>query len=328
MSANDEILKREIIEKVGPEIGPFKARIFPEGSNFDQILFENGGLTFSHENLIYGSNDCVYVKKDNGGNEVPVMAIEASNCLRTGSSGNAQYQRFHHAYGAVKNGIIGVMYYPKGKHKPQPDLYGFTYKTSQQLNTSYLVIHDLKIIKNILLLLEKNPDEAQLYIEKIQSENFEIFKQNFEKLYKNKWEIFCDKRSRIIHGDKIIFYNMTNLENLTDSSLRAGHICVGEMLLTKAYFPEKDMIFLWPRMTNDDLKKVKNKKGDKEINILLNTKKLVLKTIDDLIDVPSELKEDFLFLRDKTLLGSNLKLKNKSTKRLHALIKSGDIKIS
>lgn len=327
MSANDEILKREIIEKVGPEIGPFKARIFPEGSNFDQILFENGGLTFSYENLIYGSNDCVYVKKDNEGNEVPVMAIEASNCLDTGSSGNAQYQRFHHAYGAVKNGIIGVMYYKSGKHKPQPDLYGFTYKISQQLNTPYLVVHDLKIVKNILLLLEKNPDEAQLYIEKIQSENFEIFKQNFEKLYKNKWEIFCDKRSRIVLGDRIIYYNMTNLDNLTKGSVRAGHICVGEMLLTKAYFPEKSMIYLWPRMTGNDLKKVKNKKRDKELNILFNTEELDIKTIDDLIDVPSELKEDFLFLRDKTLLGSNLTLKNKSTKRLHALIKSGDIKI-
>ncbi len=46
--SSDEIIKREIIDVVGPRVGPYYARVFSEGSNDDQRLFIDGGLTFSH----------------------------------------------------------------------------------------------------------------------------------------------------------------------------------------------------------------------------------------------------------------------------------------
>ena len=127
--SSDEIVKREIIDNVGASVGPYYARVFHEGSNDDQRLFSDGGLTFSYENQDYGSCDCVYVEKKNG-KEVAILAIEGTDCLGRGSSGNAQYQRFHHALGAVKNGITGIYYLRHGKHKVQEDLYGMAYNIS------------------------------------------------------------------------------------------------------------------------------------------------------------------------------------------------------
>ena len=121
--SSDEIVKREIIDHVGTSVGPFYARVFNEGSNDDQKLFSKGGLTFSFENQDYGSCDCAYITKDKDNNESAILAIEGTDCLGRGSSGSAQYQRFHHALGAVKNKIVGIYYLREGEHKVQADLY-------------------------------------------------------------------------------------------------------------------------------------------------------------------------------------------------------------
>ena len=47
--SSDEIIKREIIDTIGYKTGNLRLRIFPESSNDDQKLFENGGLTFSRK---------------------------------------------------------------------------------------------------------------------------------------------------------------------------------------------------------------------------------------------------------------------------------------
>ena len=82
-SLNDEIIKREIVDFIGTKINSFSVRVFPEGSNDDQKKYEDGGLTFSHAQQDYGSCDCAYVKRD-GNKEIPIIAIEGTDCLSRG----------------------------------------------------------------------------------------------------------------------------------------------------------------------------------------------------------------------------------------------------
>ena len=136
--SSDEIIKREILDTLGHETNGIKLRIFPQSSNEDQKPFSEGGLTFGFEGVSYGSCDAAwYVDEQwvdglNGKeiNKKPVIALEGTDALSRNSAGNALYQRFHHALGGVKNGIVGVYYLKKGNQKIQPDLYGMAYFAS------------------------------------------------------------------------------------------------------------------------------------------------------------------------------------------------------
>ena len=117
--SSDQIVKNQIIEELGYEHERIKLRIFPEGSNDDQIPFADGGLTFGNKDTLYGSCDAAwyidgvsYFDEISGRtiNQKPVIALEGTDALQRGSSGNAQYQRFHHALGAVREGLIGIYY--------------------------------------------------------------------------------------------------------------------------------------------------------------------------------------------------------------------------
>ena len=66
--SSDEIVKREIIETLGPNYKGLKLRIFPEGSNDDQRLFAQGGLTFSKDGIDYGSCDAGWYYIQDGKN--------------------------------------------------------------------------------------------------------------------------------------------------------------------------------------------------------------------------------------------------------------------
>jgi len=152
--SSDAVIKQEIVDTLGYRIGPLILRIFPESSRDDQKLFEKGGLTFRAGGSDYGSCDaCWYVKhrdRNRGEVEEPVIAFEGTDALNRRSSGNAQYQRFHHALGAVKRGIIGIYYLRKGIHKIQEDLYGMAHFASEREKGTYLIIDDLSYLKRIL----------------------------------------------------------------------------------------------------------------------------------------------------------------------------------
>ena len=172
--SSDEIIKREIVDFIGTKINSFSVRVFPEGSNDDQ-KYEDGGLTFSHAQQDYGSCDCAYVKRD-GNKEIPIIAIEGTDCLSRGSSGNAQYQRFHHVLGAVKNKVIGIYYLRKGKHIIQPDLYEMAFNASKVYTTPYL-IEGFKCYQKIL----ENFDDKNFidnYIKEYQNKCHHIFMKN------------------------------------------------------------------------------------------------------------------------------------------------------
>ena len=59
--SSDELVKRELIDSIGVEHDGLTARVFPEGSNQDQRMFDEGGLTFSYQKSNYGSCDLAYV---------------------------------------------------------------------------------------------------------------------------------------------------------------------------------------------------------------------------------------------------------------------------
>lgn len=326
--SSDEIVKREIIDTVGPKVGPYYARVFSEGSNDDQRLFKDGGLTFSFEGQDYGSCDCVYViQKD--GVEIPVLAIEGTDCLGRGSSGNAQYQRFHHALGAVKQGVIGIYYLREGEFKVQPDLYGMAYNISKAYGTPYLIIQDLGVIKKILELMSGPQGVFNQYIENYQKYSHQIYLDNFSRLYQNKLEKFADKRSTIIFENYVVKYSSRNSRNFTDGQLRGGHIAVGEMFLTKSIFVDKKFLYLWPRMTRDELFLLDiSKSNDKEWSLLRHEPGVEIKTLDDLIGLPDDLRSFFFTYRSDALKGELKREWNAASKRLHEMIKKGLVKVT
>jgi len=325
--SSDEIIKREIVDFIGPTINNFFVRVFPEGSNDDQKKFKDGGLTFTYDQQDYGSCDCAYIKRD-GNKEIPVIAIEGTDCLSRGSSGNAQYQRFHHVLGAVKNKVMGIYYLRKGTHIIQPDLYEMAFNASKIYSTPYLIVQDLNVIKTILKRFD-DKNFIDNYIEEYQNKCHQIFISKFNSMYSGSWDSFSKKRSTIIYDDHIIKYSGRNIKNFTDGSQRAGHIAVGEMFLTKFFFPDKKILYLWPRMTIDELVYLdQHKKNDKEWSLLRNEENIFIKTIDDIKGLSVDMRNKFLSLKDIPLKGKSMSQFNESIKELRKLIINKDVIVS
>ena len=310
--SSDEIIKREIIDNLGYKHGNIKLRIFPQSSREDQNLFSDGGLTFGFDGVSYGSCDaCWYTDEEwvDGFNnktidKKPVIALEGTDALNRNSGGNALYQRFHHALGAVRNGLVGVYYLKKGTTKIQPDLYGMAYYASQVEKGNYLVTDDLGVVKGLLERYD-NKDSFNSFINNHLEEMHKIFNTKFQSLYKGDWEEFAKKRSTIIKDNYVIKYAGRSRRNFTDGSQRAGHIAVGEMFLTKYYFYNKKFYYLFPKMTREDIELLdKNKNTDKEWFLLRNEPNVFIKTIDDVEGVGGKIKKELLQIKDEPLKGN------------------------
>lgn len=313
--SSDAIIKNEIVDKLGYGFNDIKLRIFVESSNDDQRLFSKGGLTFGCGGVSYGSCDaCWYIDKnwkdgfDNSRiDKMPIIALEGTDALNRKSSGNAQYQRFHHALGAVKNGIVGVYYLKKGKDKIQEDLFGMAYYASKIEKGKYLITDNLAVVANLLRLFH-NQTEFNKYIESYLLKMYSIFDDKFKNKYSGDWNEFAEKRSTIIKDDYVIKYAGRMKRNFTDGSQRAGHIAVGEMYLTKYYFYDKKFYYLFPRMTNQDLKDLdKSKSVDKEWHLLRNEPNVEIKTVDDIIGLPSVVRKILIDINSKPLKGDVMK---------------------
>lgn len=333
--SSDEIIKHEIIETLGYKCGNIKLRIFPQSSREDQKLFSAGGLTFGYKGVSYGSCDaCWYVNEkwtDGFSNKVidkkPIIALEGTDALNRNSAGNALYQRFHHALGAVKNGLVGVYYLKKGPIQIQPDLYGMAYFASQVEKGNYLVTDDLKVVKG---LLERYNDKNSfdIFIKSYLEEMHEIFNKKFQLFYKGDWKEFAKKRSTIIKDDYVIKYAGRSRRNFTDGSQRAGHIAVGEMFLTKYYFYDKKFYYLFPKMTREDLELLdKSKKTDKEWFLLRNEPNVFIKTIDDIEGVDKNIKGKLLQIKDEPLKGNAFRTFNAYTQKIVSKLESGEYRI-
>lgn len=327
--SSDELIKREIIDKVGGS-QILKLRIFPQSSTDDQVLFSGGGLTFGQNGVSYGSCDAAwytdaewidpynlktYARK-------PVIALEGTDALNRNSSGNAQYQRFHHALGAVKNGITGVYYLRKGSCKIQEDLFGMAYFASKIESGNYIITDDLEFIKKLI----ESYNTAK-YDELINDEleaMYAKFNTKFSSKYKSSWEVFANARSTIIQGNVVIKYAGRMRRNFTDSSQRAGHISVGEMYLTKYYFYNKQMIYLFPKMTSKDLAILdKSKSVDKEWHLLRHEPNVTIKTLDDIKGLDQSIYRNLISIADMPLKGEALRIYSENLKVIVEGIKSG-----
>tara|TARA_Y100000310_G_scaffold342066_1_gene443588 strand:+ start:5032 stop:6099 length:1068 start_codon:yes stop_codon:yes gene_type:complete len=333
--SSDEIIKREILQGIGTKFNGFSLRVFPESSNDDQKAFSDGGLTFGINGVAYGSCDACWVKKGKWKDpltgkitdEIPIIALEGTDALNRGSSGNAQYQRFHHALGAVKSGIIGVYYLKKGVHKIQEDLFGMAYFVSKVEKGKYLIIDNLKELKELLSACNNSKKLKKFINVKLKS-MFKIFDKKFQELYNGSWKEFAKKRSTIVKKGHIIKYSGRMKRNFTDGSQRAGHIAVGEMFLTKYFFPKKRVYYLWPRMTRKDIHFLDtHKPDDKEWKLLRNEPGVEIICIDDLKGVPKEIIKKLNSIKDKPLKGKIIQIFNKSAGSIADLLIKDKIKI-
>lgn len=324
--SSDELIKREIIQAVGSERNGCRLRIFPEGSNDDQKLVAEGGLTFQSDSVSYGSCDAGWFYKEND-NWIPFIGLEGTDALNRGSSGNAQYQRFHHALGAVKEGYIGIYYLRKGNSIIQPDLYGMAYNASITEKGVYLIVNDLKVI-NDLLDLRLQPNMLKAYIDDYLLKMKKIYDDSFKLKYKGNWDAFAKKRSTIIKPNYIIKYAARMIRNFTDGSQRAGHIAVGEMFLTKYFFPNKPFFYLFPKMTQADIDYLdKNKSNDKEWYLLRNEPNVTIVPIDNVVGVPDKIKERLIKIKDLPSKGEALKIYNECVKIIESGLNNGSITI-
>ena len=322
--SSDEIIKREIVEELGTIVRDLRLRIFPEGSNDDQRLFTKGGLTFSYAGVDYGSCDAGwFIKKNN--QIIPYIGLEGTDALNRGSSGNAQFQRFHHALGAVKNGIIGVYYLKRGIDKIQPDLYSMALSATKHEKGTYLIIDDLDDIKPLILHYDDN-SVVKKTIGEIIDKMSKISSDAFNLKYKGSLNVFANKRSTIIMNDKVIKYAGRMIRNFTESSQRAGHIAVGEMYLTKYYFYGRKIYYLMPKMTRDDIEYLDKHKGsDKEWYLLRHEPDVEMKSMDDLEGLPQSIRNRLLDIRLEPLKGYALMEYNDCMKMIVNLIKGGKI---
>ena len=333
--SSDQIIKFEIKDKVR-KFPNIKLRIFPDSSNEDQKLVSEGGLTFSHNNIDYGSCDAGWfeVKEVNGKTiEVPLIGLEGTDALNRGSSGNAQYQRFHHALGAVKNGYIGIYYLREGDSKLQPELLEMAYNATihEPGDGTYLIIQDLSVVNTILELIVKYgraSKQVNDFLQKYVKEMHDTWcKEKFSQ-YKYSWNTFAEKRSTILFDDYIIKYAGRMKRNYTDGSQRAGHIAVGEMYLSKYLFYGKKVYYLCPRMNNAEVKYLdEHKSDDKEWTLLRKEKDVYYVTRDDLIGLPADIREKFAEISDEPLKGEALKSYNSCIAKMVEGLKNGTIKL-
>lgn len=312
------------MEAFGVSIGNLRLRIFPESSNDDQRLFTDGGLTFSHHGVDYGSCDAGwFIRK--GDENIPFIALEGTDALNRKSSGNAQYQRFHHALGAVKNGLIGVYYLKKGIDKIQDDLFGMAVSASKHEKGTYLIIDDLEDLRPILQNYN-NSSVLNKHLQNILNKMETKFLAKFNSQYDGSWQKFAEKRSTIIQKDRIIKYAGRMRRNFTDGSQRAGHIAVGEMYLTKYFFYGQQINYLMLKMTSEDLAYLdEHKADDKEWHLLRHEPNVELKTMDDIFGLSKTIRLKLLSIKDEPVKGEVYQIYKECVEYIDKGLRSGSL---
>jgi len=317
--SSDELVKREISDFIGHGDSGLKLRIFPQSSREDQELFSAGGLTFGVNQVSYGSCDAAWYSEEawidpfnnSIGKSKPLIAVEATDALNRGSSGNAQYQRFHHALGAVKAGCIGVYYFRPGKDKIQEDLFAMAYRASQLELGTYIVTDSINKLKK-LVNLTGNPSALEKELSQLLEDMEDRFQSKFRLKYNSDWHKFASDRSTLLIDGMVIKHAGRMSRNFTDSSQRAGHIAVGEMYLTKYFFPNKPIIYLFAKMLKSERESLDQRKTfDKEWHLLRNEPDVSIATLDDIVGISRNTKKRLIAIKDDPLKGTALQIYKK-----------------
>lgn len=306
---SDEIIKEELIG-IG-EIQGLKLRVFPGGSREDQKHWVDGGLSFGFDNIMYGSCDGAwYIEKPwvdplskRKADYTPVIVIEGTLALERGSSGNAQYQRFFHALGAVLSGVIGVYYLRAGNDIMRYDLPKAALNASKLHGVDYFVVDNLKSVRAIVEVIASGDESKYRTLatnikQQMEKQFNSVFSSNFE----GNIEKYFESRSIIRLKDANIKYLAGNYRNFTESSQRGGHIVLGEFLMAK-YMLNEPFYFLLPRLLPEEVKKLDASKK-KEWLVMRSDTMGKLITLNDLDGVPDRLRNKILYLRNQPLGGS------------------------
>lgn len=306
MAYDSDAIIKKMFEDIG-DCGELKLKIFPEDNKSDQLPWVEGGLSFGKKNLLYGSCDAVWYKEEEWldpfnkqkSPHKPMIAVEGSLALERGSVGSAQYQRFFHALGAVKSGVIGIYFLRgelphiyKGKEqmgKMRYDLPKAALNASEMHDCDYLIITDYSDLKDIVEAVGHNKNVKQV-IDRIKKKMAEYFNENFQKSYKDMKEYF-QERSFARDKNGLPFKILsTNYRNLTLASQRGGHIFCGEYFVGKYMLKEQIYMFL-PRLTKAEIKKL-NGSNKKEWRIVWDDSGGKVVTIDDFEGFSDTLKNE------------------------------------
>lgn len=247
-----------------------------------------------------------------------LYAVE--HCLNTKSYGTAQIQRFHHAYGPFRNGIISIYYLRKGKYKIRHDLLLSAYYANivhkyKENKCAYLVTEDIKDIENLVHLIGdfgETSDKVFDYVDKVLKKMKKGFDDFFKKPRKQRFtfEDYLNERAIFRFGNnKWIKYLGTKKESFLDSSIRQGHIVLGEamvahyLLLGSGMISNNDKYFFYfPLITKEGLEDVrKTLTRDKEFLLLDNLNYWNLITYDDVEFSNKQIKQMTIPFREKDL---------------------------
>jgi len=324
MPKTDDIIKQELT-MIG-NYKDLKMRGFIGSSNYDQKLWIEGGLTFRYNGKSYGSNDFAWYKEQEWiepGTGIicdskPIIVVEGTDCLNTRSYGTAQIQRFHHAYGPFMNGgIIAIYYLKEGEYEVRNDLAAAVYfanivENYKDRKAAYLVTSDINDIKKLIELVGnygENDYRVWDFIDKMLVEMKNHFLTHFNKKY-SLYEDYLNSHYIFEKNDgNWVKYIGAKERSFTDSSIRYGHIVLGEafvayyLLAGKGLIPtEKNVKYLFPLLNEQELSTMKaTLTRDKEFAILTDTSYWDVLTLDDIKFTDSSLKDAILPFRGMDL---------------------------
>jgi len=322
-------------------------RCFDE-SNEDQRHWTDGGLTFGPKDCLYGSNDAGWFLNEpffiNGikiSDYTPVLAVEGSYGTETGNTGSAQYARFSHALGAVKEGFIGVYFIPfesfyrKGDGRTTTayvryDMIYAALNASEREPGEYLFIdaYDENLMTEFLKILDEGKQaNINTEIYKIKS-IMKRFADSHNAGDRRKYAYNNGRIGKILMFNVVAFssYNFRTKQRYRLGRFRNGHTIVGDALTT-LYWRNKPIDLILPRFTHEDCRAL-DKLHQKEWLLLRKTGDITIITLDDLEFVNEELKKDlYNFIDELPLRKEKLKRKNFLVKKLREEFSRGRIKI-
>lgn len=311
MSKTDDIVKREL-SSIGDH-PPLYRRVFLGSSNYDQKTWSQNGLTFGINGVEYGSNDFAWYKNENWKdplnntvcNKRPVVVIEASHCLNTKSYGNAQLQRFHHAYGSLLSGILSIYYLKKGPLLIRHDLLAAALAASNTVGnrfTRYIVTDELSNVSDIVNTIAdkgENSEELAYLLNQIELKMEAGFNNFFARNFNSDWKSYLESRAIFHTPSGWVKILGPRYKNFTDSSVRMGHIVVGEglvskylLLKSKLLSPDEPFYFVFPFIERSEINKLNIVlRHDKEWQIITHEKGINILSIDELTGLDSDFSE-------------------------------------
>jgi CYTH domain-containing protein len=219
-------------------------------------------------------------------------------------------------------GVTSVYYLKKGKHPIRPYLPAAAYFATQSERAkaradnraAYLVtddLNDLRELINKMGILGFNHRETQNKVNEILGKMYQYFLQTFNgSPYYSNWERYLRSRAIIKTAQGVWVKDLgPKKANLTDSSIRMGHIVIGEalsslyLLLGSGKFsPEKDIFYyLFPLMDREDVKDLdKTLTRDKEWLLLRKAGypwRII--TLDELQGVDSGLRKQIIEFKNQ-----------------------------